>query len=499
MDDCPESVRLAEDASRSKNWKRWGPYLPERQWGTVREDYSASGDCWDYFPHDHARSRAYRWGEDGLLGFTDRECRLCLAPALWNGVDAILKERIFGLVNSEGNHGEDVKDAYFYIDCLPTHSYQRALYKYPQRPFPYAELIEVNRNRSKFEDEYEITDTQAFAENRYFDVQVEYAKASPDDILMQITCTNRGPDAAPLHVLPTLWFRNTWSWGPVPEDTPIRPEMRRRADGLIEAAHATLGDMFYLLDPANQGILKDLLFTENETNLERLYNTPNPRPFVKDAFHEAVVNGKFDAVNHGMIGTKMAPHYSTTVAPGASWVIRVRLVAKDQAPEIGRAFGDDFSTILDLRRAESDRFYETHIAYKPDSEEFRVMRQAQAGLLWSKQFYHYEVSRWLKGRPDPAAASGEPPDVGPQLGLAAHLQPRHHLHARHVGVPMVCRVGPRVPHGRDRAHRRRLRQGPARPHAARVVHAPERCAARLRVRLLRRQPARARLGRLARL
>src|SRR5277367_5457158 len=265
MDDCPESARLAEDATRAKNWKRWGTYLSERQWGTVREDYSAGGDCWNYFPHDHARSRAYRWGEDGLLGFTDRECRLCFAPALWNGVDPILKERLFGLNNGEGNHGEDVKEAYFYLDALPTHSYQRALYKYPQRPYPYLDLLEANRNRSKLEREFEITDTVAFAENRYFDVEIEYAKAGPDDILIQITATNRGPDAARLHLLPTLWFRNTWSWGRLTEDTPIRPELRCRDEGRIEADHATLGNFFLLLDPANHADFHGLLFTENET------------------------------------------------------------------------------------------------------------------------------------------------------------------------------------------------------------------------------------------
>ena len=400
MDDCPESARLAEDASRAKNWKRWGPYLSQRQWGTVREDYSDSGDCWNYFPHDHARSRAYRWGEDGLLGITDRECRLCFAPALWNGVDSILKERLFGLTNSEGNHGEDVKEAYFYVDNLPTHSYQRALYKYPQRAYPYAELIEVNRNRSKEEVEYEITDTQAFAENRYFDVEVEYAKNGPDDILIQITAHNRGPDAALLHMIPTLWFRNTWSWGPLPEDTPLRPEIRRRsADGEIVAVHATLGTFCYRLDPANHADLRGLLFTENDTNLQKLYGVPNPTPFVKDGFHDAVVNGKCDAVNSAFFGTKMAPHYSTTVAAGASWSIRLRLVAQDQAPASELSFGDEFSRVINARRTESDNFYQTHLNYPPQSEEFRVMRQAQAGLLWSKQFYHYEVARWLKGDP----------------------------------------------------------------------------------------------------
>src|SRR5271170_2019256 len=278
MDDCPESARLAEDTKREKNWKRWGPYLSERQWGTVREDYSADGNCWDYFPHDHARSRAYRWGEDGLLGITDRECRLCFAPALWNGNDPILKERLFGLNNAEGNHGEDVKEAYFYLDGLPTHSYQKGLYKYPQRAFPYQELIETNRYRSKTEPEFEITDTEAFAENRYFDVMVEYAKDGPDDILIQITSTNRGPQPWTLHLLPTLWFRNTWSWGPLTEDTTVRPELRRTGENEVEAAHATLGTYIYYLDPANLGECRNFLFTENDTNTQRLYGAANARP-----------------------------------------------------------------------------------------------------------------------------------------------------------------------------------------------------------------------------
>lgn len=403
MEDCPESQRLGEDLRREKNWKRWGPYLSERQWGTVREDYSASGDCWNYFPHDHARSRAYRWGEDGLLGFTDRECRLCFAPTLWNGVDPILKERFFGLTNSEGNHGEDVKEAYFYLDALPTHSYQRALYKYPQRAYPYADLIETNRHRSKLEREYEITDTEAFAENRYFDVEVEYAKAGPDDILIQITATNRGPEAARLHLLPTLWFRNTWSWGRMTEDTPIRPELRRREDGQIDAEHATLGTFCFLFDPGRTHDSHGLLFTENETNQQRLFGSPNPHVFVKDAFHEALIHGRMDAVNSACMGTKAAAHYEVEIAPGASSCFRWRLVAQDQAPALDQAFGDTFSHLINKRREEADLFYQNHLPYPPDSEEFRVMRQAQAGLLWSKQFYNYQVRRWLRGDP------GQPP------------------------------------------------------------------------------------------
>jgi hypothetical protein len=399
MDDCPESARLAEDAARTKNWKRWGPYLSERQWGTVREDYSAGGDCWNYFPHDHARSRAYRWGEDGLLGFTDRECRLCFAPVLWNGVDPILKERFFGLTNSEGNHGEDVKEAYFYLDGLPTHSYQRALYKYPQRAYPYDQLVATNGQRSKADPEYEITDTDAFVDNRYFDVEIEYAKGAPDDIFIQITATNRGPDAATLHLLPSLWFRNTWSWGRLAEDTPSRPELFLRASDRIEADHATLGNFFLLLDPASQPQLQNVFFTENETNAQRLYNLPNTHPFVKDSFHEAVIHGRADAVNPSHVGTKAAAHYSMEIAPGQSWVLRLRLAEKAHAPVEGSGFGDAFARVLNLRKAEADRFYQLHLPYPPESEEFRIMRQAQAGLLWSKQFYNYQVARWLKGDP----------------------------------------------------------------------------------------------------
>jgi hypothetical protein len=410
MDDCPESTRLAEDASRAKNWKRWGTYLSERQWGTVREDYSADGDCWNYFPHDHSRSRAYRWGEDGILGFADRECRLCFAPALWNGVDPILKERFFGLTNQEGNHGEDVKEAYFYLDALPTHSYQRALYKYPQRPYPYLELLETNRRRSKQEPEFEITDTEAFAENRYFDVEIEYAKSGPDDILIQITATNRGPEASMLHLLPTLWFRNTWSWGRVPEDTPSRPELYCREDGRIEAEHATLGHFLFLLDPASQPDLRDLLFTENETNRRHLYGVANANPFVKDAFHEAVIHGRTDATNPADFGTKAAAHYAKNIAPGESWRLRLRLVEQSQAPPAPQTFGESFSSLIDLRKDEADTFYQKHFPFSPDSEEFRIMRQACAGLLWSKQFYNYQVSRWLKGDP-----GQPPPALGRQL------------------------------------------------------------------------------------
>src|SRR5438093_5852256 len=282
-----EARRLEEDARREKNWKRWGPYLSERQWGTVREDYSPDGTCWDYFPHDHARSRAYRWGEDGLLGITDRECRLCFALALWNGQDPILKERLFGLTGPEGNHGEDVKESYFYLDSTPTHSYLKALYKYPQAEFPYARLVEENRRRGKDEPELELADTGVFDAGRYFDVFAEYAKASPDDILIRITIHNRGPEAAPLHLLPTLWFRNTWSWGCAGDGCGGKPQIDAEGEGGALARHTTLGAFRLAADRGPQGLAPRFLFTENETNGERLFGTPNASPLVKDLFHAA--------------------------------------------------------------------------------------------------------------------------------------------------------------------------------------------------------------------
>jgi hypothetical protein len=399
MDECPESQRLDEDVRRVKNWKRWGTYIAERQWGTVREDYSPDGDCWNYLPHDHARSRAYRWGEDGIFGLTDRECRLCFALALWNGADPILKERFFGLTNSEGNHGEDVKEPYYYLDSLPTHSYQRALYKYPQTAYPYQELVSTNAVRGKQEPEFEITDTAAFEGNRYFDVEVEYAKAAPDDILIRVTATNRGPDSARLHLLPTLWFRNTWSWGRMTEDTPVRPELRRTGNGEVKAEHATLGDFLWRVDSANQAEFHDLLFTENETNRQRLFGIPNEQPFVKDAFHEGVVMGRPDAVNPSLSGTKAAAHYEVEIAPGKSYVLQLRLTEERGAPPVAEAFGPAFAQVFQQRREEADTFWRGHIPYAAQSEEFRIMRQAQSGLLWSKQFYYYEVTRWLQGDP----------------------------------------------------------------------------------------------------
>ncbi len=388
-----ESQRLATDARREQDWKRWGTYLPERQWGTVREDYSADGDSWNSFSHDQARSRAYRWGEDGLLGLCDRKARLCLALALWNERDPILKERLFGLTNSQGNHGEDVKEYYFYLDATPTHSYCKALYKYPQAEFPYVQLIAENQRRSPQEREYELLDTGMFDENRYFDVFVEYAKATPNDILMRVTIVNRGAEAAPLHVLPTLWFKNTWSWGRTGEGYEPKPTIERNDQGLV-ANHSTLGQFHLAAAPLPGQDSVKLLFTDNETNTERLYHTENANPHVKDAFHQYIVQGRAEAVNPEGIGTKAAAHYPLQVAAGETVILKLRLFDHTR----GELFGSEFDRIFEQRIQETDQFY----ADLPDSlafEERRIVRQACAGLLWSKQFYHYGVADWLSGDP----------------------------------------------------------------------------------------------------
>ncbi|GAB4369232.1 MAG: glucosidase [Deltaproteobacteria bacterium] len=399
-----EERRLREDARRAKNWKRWGPYLSERQWGTVREDYSPDGNPWEYFPHDHARSRAYRWGEDGLLGITDREGRLCFALALWNGKDPILKERLFGLTGPEGNHGEDVKEAYFYLDSTPTHSYMKALYKYPQAGFPYRRLVEENRRRGKEEPEFELADTGVFDDNRYFDLFAEYAKASPDDILIRITAANRGPEAAPLFLLPTLWFRNSWSWGRTGEGYWPRPSIVREGASRLAAEHATLGRFHLAVGPGPDGALPEVLFTENETNFERLYGTSNAVPHVKDAFHEYVVHGRKETVNPEGNGTKAAALYTLVIPPGEEVSIRLRLSAGGKMPR--QPLGEDFGNIFRSRRKEADEFYASRIPGALPEEERRVARQAFAGLLWSKQFYHYIVQDWLEGDP----AQPKPPE-----------------------------------------------------------------------------------------
>ena len=389
-----ERERLQEDAVRKKNWKRWGPYLSERQWATVREDYSPGGNVWDSFPHDHSRSRAYRWGEDGLLGMTDRECRLCFALALWNGRDPILKERLFGLTGPEGNHGEDVKEAYFYLDSTPTHSYSKALYKYPQAEFPYRWLVEENRQRGLGGSEFELAETGIFDESRYFDVCAEYAKGSPNDLLIRITVSNRGPESATLHLLPTLWFRNTWSWGNVPEMPKTKPSLQRDGKGMIHGKHETLGGFQFAFEEETRA-----LFTENETNAQRLFGAANPSAYVKDAFHEFVVQGNEAAVNPAEVGTKAALHYQLELGAGESRTFQLRLSAAKEAPA-AEVFGAGFDETFRKRLEEADEFYAQIAGAREGEPDARnVVRQAYAGLLWTKQFYYYTMAEWLAGDP----------------------------------------------------------------------------------------------------
>jgi hypothetical protein len=446
-----EHTRLDEDAKRGKNWKRWGPYLAERQWGTVREDYSAGGDPWNYLSHEHARSRAYRWGEDGLLGVTDRECRLCFALALWNGRDPILKERLFGLTGPEGNHGEDVKECYFYLDSTPTHSWLRALYKYPQAEFPYERLRAENRRRGRGEPEFELLDTGVFDGEKYFDVLAEYAKGGPNDLLIQITVANRGPEPATLHVLPTLWFRNTWSWGCKHDGCEVKPKLCAVNEGRVQCDHASLGRYFFEVEGGggkrDEGVASpgavELLFTENETNVARLFGGRNASPFAKDAFHDCVIGGRGDAVNPARAGTKCAAHHVLALAPGEERVLRLRLFAEAERPL--ETFGENFAQTFAARRGEADEFFEallggaerhetqapfalaarkSAVAEIDRGEARRVARQAYAGLLWSKQFYHYVVPDWLEGDPEQP-----PPPAGRKAGRNSDWP---HLFARDV-------------------------------------------------------------------
>ena len=389
-----EHDRLKESREQKVPWKKWGPYLSERQWGTVREDYSEGGDAWNHFPHDHSRSRAYLWGEDGLAGISDDRQRLCFALALWNGKDPILKERLFGLSISEGNHGEDVKECYFYLDSTPTHSYMKYLYKYPQAAFPYDDLVATNRDRGRGRPEYELLDTGVFDQDRYFDVFVEYAKASPEDMFIRITVHNRGPEPAMLQLLPTLWFRNDWSWG---EDV-ARPALRQLAQdktgGIVALSHRDLDEHFFSAEGASE-----LLFTENETNTERLTGMPNPFPYVKDSIGNYIVHGNRDAVNPGKKGTKVSAHYPLALGAGESRTIRLRLgnqPVKESSKTFGDLFGKGFESVFKARLQEADAFYATVIppSFTPDAAS--VMRQALAGMLWSKQFFFYDVGRWLK-------------------------------------------------------------------------------------------------------
>lgn len=391
-----EARRLDEEARREKDWKRWGPYLSERQWGTVREDYSPYGSSWDDLSHDQARSRVYRWGEDGLLGICDRQCRLCFALALWNRRDPILKERLFGLTGPEGNHGEDVKEAYFYLDSTPTHSYLKALYKYPQAEFPYTRLIEENRRRGRNEPEFELADTGVFENHRYFDVLVEYAKGSPEDILIRITVTNRGPDTAALHLLPTLWFRNTWAWGRTGEGYWPKPIITRVAAGTLAARHTSLGSYRFQVEPLADGPT-EFLFTENETNFQRLYNVPNAGPFVKDGIDDFLISGRGEAINSQENGTKAAASCRVQLNAGEQVIVRCRLVAESEVST--RPFGPAFDRLIEARAREADEFYAARIPAALSQEERHIARLAYAGLLWSKQFYHYVVKDWLEGDP----------------------------------------------------------------------------------------------------
>ena len=391
-----EHQRLIEYRERKANWKKWGPYLSERSWGTVREDYSADGSAWDYFPHDHARSKAYRWGEDGIAGISDRHQYLCFGLAVWNGKDPILKERMFGLTGSEGNHGEDVKEYYFYLDSTPTHSYMKMLYKYPQAEFPYTDLLTENRKRGFFDFEYELLDSGVFEDNRYFDILIEYAKADQDDILIKITVTNRGPEAANCYVLPTLWFRNTWSWGyekgPM-GDVPGKPRLSQIEDAAgnaaVEARHPAAGNYYLYAEKA-----ESLLFTDNETDSARIGGSSNGNPYVKDAFHRYLINGEKEAINPAREGTKVAALYSGDIAAGQSRVLRLRLSNQT----LSSAF-KGFEEIFEKRRVEADEFYAAIQNPNLSTDEKRIQRQALAGMLWSKQFYYYNIEQWLNRDP----------------------------------------------------------------------------------------------------
>src|SRR6202045_1979949 len=384
-----EELRLDEAREKGGPWRQWGPYLSERQWGTVREDYSENGDAWDYFTHDQARSRAYHWGEDGLAGLSDDKQRLCFSLALWSGKDPILKERIYGLTNSEANHGEDVKEYYFYLDSTPTHSYMKYLYKYPQEEYPYLNLIDTNRHRSRNNPEYELLDTGIFNEDRYFDVFVEYAKVSPTDILIQINLGNGGPDEAVAHVLPTLWFRNIWAWWPDEPKPSLKAASGKNGAGAIATTDALLGDYFLHCEGHAR-----LLFTENETNNERLFGTANPTPYVKDGINNYVVAGREDAVNPNHTGTKAAAHYQLRVGAGATAIIRLRL--SNVAPGAEEPFGTRFDQIIETRRREADAFYRAITPAGVGEDAANVMRQALAGMLWSKQYFFFDVNKWLQ-------------------------------------------------------------------------------------------------------
>jgi hypothetical protein len=390
----PEERRLEKAEHRSAHWKRWGPYLSERAWGTVREDYSPHGTAWDYFPHDHARSKAYRWGEDGIGGICDRHQAICFALALWNGRDPILKERLFGLTGNEGNHGEDVKEYYFYLDSTPTHSYMKFVYKYPQAAYPYAQLVEENRRRGRQALEYELLDTGVFEADRYFDIFIEYAKGSPEDLLIRIQVVNRGPETAELDLLPTIWFRNTWAWGYDARRPHLSEGDPCRGAKVIDLEHYHYGQRQLCCEGS-----PDLLFTENETNARRLYGRDNPSPYVKDGINDCLVHGKKEAVNPEHVGTKAAAHYRLSLGPGETATVCLRFAEMDHQRPRRNPFASDFEEVFAARQHEADEFYATVIPQHLSPDAQSVMRQAFAGLLWSKQFYHYVIEQWLRGDP----------------------------------------------------------------------------------------------------
>jgi len=392
-----EKTRLADSGARKANWKRWGPYLSERQWGTVREDYSKKGEAWEHFPFEHASQRAYRWGEDGILGFCDRECRLCVSVALWNEKDERLKERLYGLTGKQGNHGEDCKELYYYLDSTPTHSYAKGVYKYPQQAFPYDQLQQENANLGKLDPEFEILDTGVFKDSKYFDVQTEYAKGSPNDLLIRLTISNRGPDDATLHALPKIFFRNTWIWGCEHEGCTLKPSIREDSKGELSLDHQTLGRFYCKANVASDGTQPEFVFTENETNTQKLYGTDTYTPYVKDGIERWLLEGESDAVNPDKRGTIAAAHYRFDIPAGESVTLCLRLYSEAEAPKT--VFGKSFDSIFSKRIDEANEFYRSVSPERLSDEERLIERQAYAGLLWTKQFYHYSVHDWLRGDP----------------------------------------------------------------------------------------------------
>ncbi|MDQ1087635.1 glucosidase [Siphonobacter sp. SORGH_AS_1065] len=411
-----EKIRLSQRAD-NKGWKKWGPYLAERQWGTVREDYSSNGDAWNFFSHDTARSRAYRWGEDGIGGLSDNKGHICFAFAFWNHKDGIIKERLFGLTNPESNHGEDVKELYYYLDSTPTHSYMKMLYKYPQQAFPYEQILRENRNRNREQPEFELMDTGVFDKNEYFDMEMEYAKADENDILIRLTVHNRGPKAAPITVLPTLWFRNTWIWGY--ENYSVRPMLTGYSKSLIDVDHKILGKYKLYIEDADS-----LLFCENETNFERVFNSPNFSPYPKDGINDYVVSGgKKKTVNPNHIGTKASAKFTRKVAAGESFTVRLRFANYSNHEPF-----EDFDTVFNQRIQEADEYYDDLQKNVKDAELKKIQRQAYAGMLWSKQFYYYNVNEWLNG--DPAM-----PKPAPERKFGRNRTWRHMYTANILSMP----------------------------------------------------------------